>query len=87
MNNTPVVVIDREGRERKARVQTLLGYQGLERLEREEAGAGDIDQSSDVVLVSLAERQREVAQRFARRGADKFCGIPLQPADGGALRV
>ncbi len=40
--NTPVVVIDREGGERKARVQTILGYQGLERVERETASAGDI---------------------------------------------
>jgi GTP-binding protein len=40
--NTPVVVVDREGRERKARVQTVLGYEGLERVERETAGAGDI---------------------------------------------
>jgi GTP-binding protein len=40
--NTPVVVVDRDGRERKARVQTILGYQGLERVERESAGAGDI---------------------------------------------
>jgi GTP-binding protein len=40
--NSPVVVIDREGRERKARVQTILGYQGLERIERDSAVAGDI---------------------------------------------
>jgi len=40
--NTPVVVLDREGRERKARVQTILGYQGLERIERESVSAGDI---------------------------------------------
>ena len=40
--NTPVVVVDRDGGERKARVQTILGYQGLERVERETAGAGDI---------------------------------------------
>lgn len=40
--NTPVVVIDREGGQRKARVQTLLGYEGLDRVERETAGAGDI---------------------------------------------
>ena len=40
--NTPVVVVDRTGRERKARVQTVLGYEGLERVERETAGAGDI---------------------------------------------
>jgi GTP-binding protein len=36
------VVVDREGGERKARVQTILGYQGLERVERETASAGDI---------------------------------------------
>ncbi|NIP16315.1 MAG: translational GTPase TypA [Pseudomonadales bacterium] len=40
--NTPVVVVDRDGRERKARVLAVLGYHGLERTEREEAGAGDI---------------------------------------------
>ncbi len=40
--NTPVVVVDRDGAERKARVQTILGYQGLERVERESASAGDI---------------------------------------------
>jgi len=40
--NTPVVVVDRDGGERKARVQTILGYQGLERVERETASAGDI---------------------------------------------
>ncbi len=40
--NTPVVVADRHGRMRKARVLAVLGYHGLERIEREEASAGDI---------------------------------------------
>ncbi|MCZ6710812.1 MAG: translational GTPase TypA [Gammaproteobacteria bacterium] len=40
--NTPVVVIDHRGETRKARILTVLGYHGLERLERESAGAGDI---------------------------------------------
>ena len=40
--NTPVVVVDRAGGERKGRVQTILGYRGLERVEREQAEAGDI---------------------------------------------
>ena len=40
--NTPVVVVDRHGARRKARVQTVFGYQGLERLERETVAAGDI---------------------------------------------
>jgi GTP-binding protein len=40
--NTPVVVVDRDGKQRKARVQTILGYRGLERVERDSAAAGDI---------------------------------------------
>jgi len=40
--NTPVVVIDRAGRRRNARVLQILGFLGLERVEVAEAGAGDI---------------------------------------------
>ena len=40
--NTPVVVVDRNGGQRKARVQIILGYKGLERVERDSASAGDI---------------------------------------------
>ena len=40
--NTPVVVIDREGRQRKARILQILGFHGLERIELPEAQAGDI---------------------------------------------
>jgi len=40
--NTPVIVVDRSGKERKGRVQTVFGYRGLERIERERVGAGDI---------------------------------------------
>ncbi|HEY5647033.1 MAG TPA: translational GTPase TypA [Pseudomonadales bacterium] len=40
--NSPVVVIDRKGGQRRARVQSILGYRGLERIERESAEAGDI---------------------------------------------
>lgn len=40
--NTPVVVIDREGKNRNARVLQILGYLGLERIEIPEASAGDI---------------------------------------------
>ncbi len=40
--NAPVVVVDRDGGSRKARVQTIFGYRGLERLEQEKAAAGDI---------------------------------------------
>ena len=40
--NHPVVVVDREGNERKAKVMTVYGYSGLERVPRESAQAGDI---------------------------------------------
>jgi len=40
--NTPVVVVDREGKRRNARIMQILGFLGLERVEVEEAQAGDI---------------------------------------------
>jgi GTP-binding protein len=40
--NSPVVVIDREGRARNERIIQVLGFHGLERVEVEEASAGDI---------------------------------------------
>jgi GTP-binding protein len=40
--NTPVQVVDRNGAVRKARVLSILGYHGLDRVERPSAGAGDI---------------------------------------------
>jgi GTP-binding protein len=40
--NTPVQVVDRNGSVRKARVLSILGYLGLERVERPSAAAGDI---------------------------------------------
>ncbi len=40
--NTPVVIIDSEGKERKGRMLKLFGFKGLERVEVPEAQAGDI---------------------------------------------
>lgn len=40
--NTPVSVVNREGQVRRTRVLTVLGYEGLARVEQEEAVAGDI---------------------------------------------
>ena len=37
-----IVVVDREGEQRKARIQSVKGYSGLERVEQESASAGDI---------------------------------------------
>lgn len=40
--NTPVTVVDREGKRRNARILQILGFLGLERIEVPEAQAGDI---------------------------------------------
>ncbi len=40
--NTPVTVVDREGGTRNGRVLQVMGYLGLERIDVEEAEAGDI---------------------------------------------
>jgi GTP-binding protein len=40
--NSPVVVIDREGKTRNARILQVMGYLGLKRIEANEAEAGDI---------------------------------------------
>ncbi|HEY8570700.1 translational GTPase TypA [Microbulbifer sp.] len=40
--NQQVVILDREGKSRKAKVLQVMGYLGLERVEVEQASAGDI---------------------------------------------
>lgn len=40
--NSPVVIIDREGNSRSGRIQQIMGYMGLNRVEVLEAEAGDI---------------------------------------------
>lgn len=40
--NTPVTVIDKEGKTRNGRILKIMGYHGLERVDVESAGAGDI---------------------------------------------
>ncbi|MDH5544312.1 MAG: translational GTPase TypA [Gammaproteobacteria bacterium] len=40
--NTPVVVVDKKGNRRKERVLQILGFLGLQRIEVDEAQAGDI---------------------------------------------
>jgi GTP-binding protein len=53
--NSPVVVVDRDGKTRKGRVLTILGYQGLERVERLAAEAGDIVCVTGVDNISISE--------------------------------
>ena len=40
--NSPVVVVDREGKVRNERIMQVMGFLGLHRVEADEAGAGDI---------------------------------------------
>jgi GTP-binding protein len=40
--NSPVVVVDRDGKVRNERIMQVMGFLGLHRVEADEAGAGDI---------------------------------------------
>ena len=53
--NTPVVVIDRHGQERKARILQILGFLGLERTEVPEAQAGDIIAFTGVDALGISD--------------------------------
>jgi GTP-binding protein len=53
--NSPVVAVARDGTTRKARVLTVLGYQGLERVERQSAEAGDIVCVTGVDQIGISE--------------------------------
>ncbi|MBK6416455.1 translational GTPase TypA [Thermomonas sp.] len=53
--NMPVSVVDREGKKRQGKVLQVLGFMGLERIETEEAGAGDIVAISGVADLSISD--------------------------------
>lgn len=53
--NSPVVVIDREGEQRKGKIMTVYGYRGLERVEREHAGAGDIVCVTGIANIGISD--------------------------------
>ncbi len=40
--NSPITIVDTEGKQRQARILQILGFHGLERIEMEQANAGDI---------------------------------------------
>ncbi len=50
-----VAVINREGQTKQARVEKLFGFQGLKRLEIEEAGAGDIIAIAGIKDINIGE--------------------------------
>ncbi|WP_345295627.1 translational GTPase TypA [Luteimonas vadosa] len=53
--NMPVSVVDREGKKRQGKVLQVLGFLGLERIEVEEAVAGDIVAISGVSDLSISD--------------------------------
>ncbi|MFT3761741.1 MAG: translational GTPase TypA [Pseudoxanthomonas sp.] len=53
--NMPVTVIDREGKARSGRVGQVLGFLGLERIEQDEAMAGDIVAISGIPELTISD--------------------------------
>lgn len=50
-----VTVIDREGNKKQARIEKLFGFQGLKRIEQEQAGAGDIIAIAGIKDINIGE--------------------------------
>jgi len=53
--NSPVVIIDREGDTRNGRILQIMGFLGLERVEVEEARAGDIIAFTGIEELSISD--------------------------------
>jgi len=53
--NQPVVVINREGKQRQGKILQVLGFMGLERIEVEEAQAGDIVAISGIQELTISD--------------------------------
>ncbi|HEY0505830.1 MAG TPA: translational GTPase TypA [Lysobacter sp.] len=53
--NMPVSVVDREGKKRQGKILQVLGFMGLERIETEEAGAGDIVAIAGITDLSISD--------------------------------
>jgi GTP-binding protein len=53
--NSSIIVIDREGNQRTGRILQLLGYQGLERYEIQEATAGDIIAVTGIEKLTISD--------------------------------
>jgi GTP-binding protein len=51
----PVTVITRDGSSKQARIEKLFGFQGLKRIEIEEAGAGDIVAIAGIKDINIGE--------------------------------
>lgn len=58
----PVAVINREGQVKQARIEKLFGFQGLKRIEREEAAAGDIVAIAGIKDINIGETIADLAK-------------------------
>ncbi|GGG89095.1 translational GTPase TypA [Paenibacillus radicis (ex Gao et al. 2016)] len=56
-----VAVIDREGKTKQARIEKLFGFQGLKKVEIEEAGAGDIVAIAGIREINIGETIADLA--------------------------
>ncbi|MCZ8518743.1 MULTISPECIES: translational GTPase TypA [Paenibacillus] len=56
-----IAVINREGQVKQARIEKLFGFQGLKRLEIEEAGAGDIVAIAGIKDINIGETMADPA--------------------------
>ncbi|BDU15777.1 translational GTPase TypA [Lysobacter auxotrophicus] len=53
--NMPVSVVGRDGKKRQGKIVQVLGFMGLERIETEEAGAGDIVAIAGITDLSISD--------------------------------
>ncbi len=53
--NTPVIIVNAEGKQRQGRVLQVLGFHGLERVERSEASAGDIIAFTGIEKLNISD--------------------------------
>lgn len=53
--NTPVTIIDKEGKTRNGRILKIMGFMGLEKIEATEAMAGDIITFSGIETLSISD--------------------------------
>ncbi len=53
--NMPVSIVDREGKKRQGKILQVLGFMGLERIEVEEAQAGDIVAISGIQELTISD--------------------------------
>ena len=71
--NQQVVVVDRQGNQRKAKIMTVYGYSGLEKVERTQASAGDIicitggGRLGYIRYIVRPRRRRRTAPAYCRR--------------------